>query len=380
MSEKNRASPTRVAGGADVQSAFSNVLYGALSAECIVRRASKVLEVLGALNTDGGLNSPAGVDLVESIHARLLEWSRGEHGRLVPSARTCAPVRVDTSEQARREFFGLGVGDRVLSAEGEATVLGSTRHSLWVAVDPTSLSSACSLGFRRGPRVWGSELPDMTQDDTSCGNRGHNISPPAAAIANSNSSHQRITGRRGNKVTSWSRSTVRGIIGRPEDYVVSRHPTSAGQVELPSAATSNDNLDGNGQHEAKGEATSVVVDHLLKDELQIMMSRWTQTMDETLGRHLTNLAHSVAVASPLDLPFNALEKLLPSTDMFPSESPIAPIDVWARATLLLYVNDLVLPLLPLIDTSSDGRGPLSASVHKCRHLLFKHTKLSLLDK
>lgn len=379
VGEKNGASPNHVAGGAGVQSAFSNVLYGSLSAECVVRRASKVLEVLGTLNGDGGLARPAGVDLVENIHARLLEWSRGEHGRSVPSARTCAPVRVDTSEQARREFFGLGVGDRVLSTEGEATVLGATRHSLWVAVDSTSLSSACSLSFRRGPRVWGSEGPDMRQEDTSRGNRGHNISA-AAATATSSPSLQRIVGRRGSKVTPWSRSTVRRIIGRPEDYVVSRHPTSADSVDHPDAVSSKEDLGSTGQHDSAGTAASVVVDHLSKDEVQNMMSRWTPTMDETLGHHLTDLAYSVAVANPLDLPFNALKKLPPSTDMFPSESPLAPANVWARATLLLYVNDLVLPLLPLLDTSSDGRGPLSALVRKCRHLLLKQTKLSLLDK
>ncbi|CAN0000230.1 unnamed protein product [Ectocarpus sp. 13 AM-2016] len=86
------------------------------------------------------------------------------------------------------------------------------------------------------------------------------------------------------------------------------------------------------------------------------------------------------VATPLDLPFNVLEKLPLSTEMFPGTDPVAPAEIWARTALLLYVNDLVLPLLPLISTTQGGRGPLGTLIHKFRHLIFKTTKLELLDK
>jgi len=76
VGEKNRARPP---GG-------GSVLYGTFSAECVVRRASKVLEVLGALIDDDGLDSPAGIELVDTVRLRLVGWSRGEHGRSVPSA------------------------------------------------------------------------------------------------------------------------------------------------------------------------------------------------------------------------------------------------------------------------------------------------------
>lgn len=348
-----------VGGKSGVSAALvGGVLYGTFSAECVVRRASKVLEVLGALNDDNNeLASPAGIELVDAVRSRLLGWSRGEHGKSVPSARMCAPVRVDTSDQARRDLFGLGAGDRVLSAEGEATVLGATRHSLWVTVEATSSSSTSSPGFHRGPRAWGSEVADMRQEDES---RGHD---------SSSSSHRSRS--RGSKIASWSRGTVRQIIGRPEEYVVSRQTTRTDSVEQFGAATS--------EHVRDNTVADSAVD-LGPDEVQKMLSRWTASMDEALGRHLSNLTDSMAVASPLDLPFDALEKLPSSKDMFLRASSVDPAEVRARATLLLYVNDLVLPLLPLVDTAAANRGPLGDLVHKFRHLLFRQGKLLLLDK
>lgn len=339
------------------------VLYGTFSAECVVRRASKVLEVLGALNGDSGLASPAGVELVDAVRSRLLRWSQGEHEKSVPSARTCAPVRVDTSDQARRDLFGLGAGDRVLSAEGEATVLGATRHSLWVTVEATSSPSASSPGFHRGPRAWGSEVADMQQEDESRGNSGHD-SP--------SSSHRSHSGARGSKIAAWSRCTVRQIIGRPEEYVVSRHTTRTDSAEQLGAAMNEDIRD--------STVAASVVNLLGPDEIRNMLSRWTPSMDEALGRHISSLADSMAVASPLDLPFNALEQLPSSKDMLLRAPSVAPAEVRARATLLLYVNDLVLPLLPLIDTAYGKRGPLGALVHKFRYLLFRQAKLLLLNK
>lgn len=338
------------------------VLYGTFSAECVVRRASKVLEVLGALDDDSAFASPAGVELVDAVRSRLLGWSRGAHGKSVPSARACAPVRVDTSDQARRDLFGLGAGDRVLSAEGEATVLGATRHSLWVTVEANPSSSVSSPGFHRDPRAWGSDVADARQGNESRGNTGHD---------SSSSSHRSHSGARESKIASWSRCTVRQIIGRPEEYVVSRYPTGTDSVEQLGTAT-NERVRDN-------TAAASAVD-LGPDEVRNILSRWTPSMDEALGRHLSSLADSSAVSSPLDLPLNALEKLPSSKDVCLRAASLAPAEVRVRAALLLYVNDLVLPLLPLLDTAVDNRGPLSGLVHKSRYLLFRQAKLLLLDK
>lgn len=124
--EKRGGTPPRVGSNVDITKTSSNALYGTFSAECVVRRASKALEVLGILIEDCGIESPAGIHLVKDIKAYLLRWSKGEHGRLLSSA-NALPVRLDTSQQVRQDFCGLGIGDRVMSAEGEATVLGATR-------------------------------------------------------------------------------------------------------------------------------------------------------------------------------------------------------------------------------------------------------------
>lgn len=126
VGEKSGGTPPRVGGNADVTKTSSNALYGTFSAECVIRRASKALEVLGILTEGCGLESPAGIQLVEDIRFYLLRWSKGEKGRLLSSA-NAPPVRLDTSQQVRQDFFGLGVGDQVMSADGEATVLGATR-------------------------------------------------------------------------------------------------------------------------------------------------------------------------------------------------------------------------------------------------------------
>ncbi|CAM9356733.1 unnamed protein product [Ectocarpus sp. 12 AP-2014] len=376
--DKNGGGPTRVGGGMDVPCTYSKVLYGTFSAECVVRRAAKALQLLETLNDQGKLaTSSVRADLMDDIRSRLLRWSRGEHGRSVASVRPWAPVRLDTSEQARRDLFGLGVGDRVLSAEGEATVLGATRHALWVAVEATSSASACTPGLSRGSRVWGSELPDNRYGDAARGFPGNNT-PAATSATVWSPSHQRFVGKSGSKITAWSRRTVRQIASRPEDYVISRHTTPADSVERLGTTTNvDDDRDSTGQHQTAGEV-AVVDDFLRTDEARNVLSRWTPKMDEELGRHLIKLADTMEVATPLDLPFNVLEKLPSSTEMFPGTDPVAPAEIWARTALLLYVNDLVLPLLPLISTTQGGRGPLGTLIHKFRHLIFKTTKLELL--
>lgn len=104
-------------------------LHGTFSAECVIRRAAKSLEVLEILTEPQEFESLRGRKLVEIIMAGLDQRMAGHHQRSLPSSHACTPVRLDVSERARRDFLGLGTGDRVVSADGEATVIGASR---WV--------------------------------------------------------------------------------------------------------------------------------------------------------------------------------------------------------------------------------------------------------
>lgn len=362
------AGPTRVGGSADTHIAQSEVVYGTFIAECVVRRASKALEVLGVLTQAGGLESPAGFGFVEDVRMRLVRWSRGEQGRPCSSAYACAPVNLDTSHRARQLFFGLGAGDRVMSAEGGATVLGATKHSVWVSVESASSPpSARPPALDRGLRAWDSEISDKNQED-SCrgGHRGH--APGVEVVATGSSpSHRSIFGRPGSKTTSWSRSIVRQIVSHPEDFTVS-HRTAPEKSD----DASRRHHGGDVQHD---------VDLIRTEGLRTLLARWTPAMDEELARRLDQLAESMAVLSPLELPLEAVVKNLPavSASSFPLTASVAPLELCARATLLLYVNELVLPLLPLVNTKAAERGPLGALLHKCRHLILTATKMSLLS-
>lgn len=376
--EKSRAGLDHLEGGAGPEATASNALRGTFSTECIVRRASKAFEVLGVLTQDGGLDSPTGAHLVESIRSCLLQWSRGEQGKSLSSTCSCAPVRLDTSEQARHNFFGLGTGDRVISAEGEATVLGATRHSIWVSVEPTSPVLGSSPALGRGPRVRGLPLAGECQE--SVGRSGTGItSASAKGDMTSSPSHRRTAGIRDGKTTSWSRCTVRQILGRPEDYVISRGTTPAESRErLTPAASTTVNRD-EADRQEPGMA-SAVISCLGIDEIKNSLSSWTQAMDEELARRLDTLAEESALTTALELPFDALENLPVLAHEFPLTTSLRPTDVWVRATLLLYVNDLVLPLLPLVDASRNARGPLGTMVRKCRHLILKDAKMTLMGK
>ena len=215
------AGPTRVGGAADTQIAQSDVVYGTFIAECVVRRASKALEILGVLTEVGGFESPAGVGFIEDIRLRLIRWSRGEQGRLCSSTYACVPVNLDTSQRARQHFFGLGAGDRIISADGEAVVLGATKHSVWVSVEAASPPSARPPALDRGLLAWDSGISDKNQEDSCRGHKGH-TSAIAVATSGSSPSHRSMFGRLGSKTTSWSRSVVRQIVSHPEEFTVSR--------------------------------------------------------------------------------------------------------------------------------------------------------------
>lgn len=176
---------------------------------------------------------------------------------------------------------------------------------------------------------------------------------------------------------SWSRCMVRHIIGRPEDYVISRGATPVNSLECP---TSSKSASGDSDNDVENgvDVAASIVGLLGTDQFRNVLSKWTQEMDEELSRRLNKLAECLAVSSPLDIPFDTMEKLPASAELFPLTASLAAAEVWARATVLLYVNDLVLPLLPLVEASRDGCGPLGALVYKCRHLIVTEAKLSLL--
>lgn len=112
---------------ADLLQADCVALHGTFSAECVIRRAARSLEVLEILTEPDGFESLRGRKLIEIIMADLERRLAGHHGRSLPSSHACTPVRLDASERARRDFFGLGTGDRVVSVDGEATVIGASR-------------------------------------------------------------------------------------------------------------------------------------------------------------------------------------------------------------------------------------------------------------
>lgn len=176
---------------------------------------------------------------------------------------------------------------------------------------------------------------------------------------------------------SWSRCMVRHIIGRPEDYVISRGATPVNSLECPTSSKSASGGSDNSVEHGVDVAASIVA-LLGTDQFRSVMSKWTREMDEELSRRLDKLSESSAVLSPLDLPFDTLENLPASAESFPLTASLPTAEVWARATVLLYVNDLVLPLLPLVNASCDRRGPLGALVYKSRHLIITEAKLSLL--
>lgn len=161
--------------------------------------------------------------------------------------------------------------------------------------------------------------------------------------------------RRERRVASWSRRTVRQIIGRPKEYVVSRVELPV-KMARPKSATSADAQAWNGgaasNHEEEGRAPAECI---LPDKAELKTtlrsSQWTRAKDEELRRRL---------------------------DVCPVIASFESAELRVRAALVLHVNDLVLPLLPLVNTSAGGRGPLGVLMRKCRHLILNEAKLSLL--
>lgn len=388
-SQHREASPIRVGGGDDTKCFSIESFHGTFSAECVVRRAAKALEVLGALLTDRKLESPAGHDLVECVRTHLRHWSRGEQRRSLSSVHTCLPVRLDTSEQARQAFFGVGTGDQIQVEGRQATVLGATRHSVWVCVEGAWPISTCAAALRQRLGMWKSA---MLGEDTEGKSRRHavrdqekadtGVADSAGAQCTKPTASPRFhTGKRqGSKILPWSRRTLRQVLDYAEDFILTRRTTPATPFERKGLATRAEDERGDADRGVPVTSMAVALWDLLttNDELRSALSKWTPGMDEELRRRLDEVTESSAGAGPLDLPLNALENLPSCPELFPLTSGLAPAHVWARAALLVYVNDLVLPLIRLVDASPDACRPLGMSIRKCRYLLLKEEKVALL--
>lgn len=359
----------------EAENSFPSVLHGSFPAECLIRRAAKAFEVLDVLTKEGGLETPAGCSLVDSTRSCLTQWSKGQLGRSVSPAYGCTPVRVNTSEEARQHFFGLGAGDRVISADGEATILGATTHSLWVSVDAPPSSPGSFPTFGRESRAWDSQMIDIDRNGVDEHGKSHE-SGGQGDRALSRRLHSSSAGGQEAKIVSWFRSSVRRIVSHPEDFVISRvaTPVDSAERSIPSSS-SNDYGESCGQQEA--DVGGIVPENLNIDDVRRAVSAWTPAMDEELVFRLNMFAESLALVSPLELPFDIVEDLPTDEAAFPLTASIRIDNVRARASLLFYVNNLVLPILPYVDASS-GRGALGHLIRKCKHLIFKETKLSLL--
>ncbi|CAM9463799.1 unnamed protein product [Chrysoparadoxa australica] len=145
------------------------------------------------------------------------------------------------------------------------------------------------------------------------------------------------------KAQSWSHAAAATITLSPEEYSIAR--AEATQPPQPSAASATPNL------------TAAEV-----------LDSWTPAMDERLVCHLSALAEEANV-TPFDLPPSAL-----SLSIF---TGVPLYRLQARVALLLLVNDLVLPLLPVLNFSEGGQC-LAGQVLRWRHLLFGSAKKFLL--
>lgn len=354
-----------------VEHGISSVLHGSFSAECLIRRATKAFEVLDVLTREGGLETPTGSSLVESTRSCLIRWSKGQLGRSVSPAYCCTPVRVNTSEEARQHFFGLGAGDRVISADGGATILGATTHSLWVSVDAPPSSPGSFPIFGRESREWDSHMVDTDRNGVDEHGKGHELSGQGDLTLLSRV-HPSSAGGQEVKIVSWFRSNVRRIVSHPEDFVIRRveTPVDSAERKINSSSSKDDG-------ESEADVRGIAPNNLSIDDVRRAVSAWTPAMDEELVCRLDMFAESLALVSPLELPFDILQDLPTGEATFPLTASMRIDSVRARASLLFYVNNLVLHILPYVGGASE-RGALGYLIRKCKHLIFKEAKLSLL--
>lgn len=109
------------------------------------------------------------------------------------------------------------------------------------------------------------------------------------------------------------------------------------------------------------------------------LSGWTRAMDGELRRYLDHMTEYFGAIGLFHVPFGALDQL-PDADQFPLICTVPPAALRARVALVLHVNELVLPLLPLVDTTIGGCGKLGALIRAQRHIILNKAKLSLLNE
>lgn len=241
-------------------------------------------------------------------------------------------------------------------------------------------SSASTTGLGQGTQTWSADVTNGQPYNITKRVNGVNTPVISDTTPEWMASPAGVSGLRKSKILPWSRRTVRQITSRPEEYEISRGAALMSAQRSASVATVNAHdgvsagtrRDEDGMTAAESKAANTT-------ELQTLFARlWTPAMDNETRQSLERASDSFARGCSLNVPSEALRNLPASLDTFSPTHHLSSAEIRVRAALLLHVNDLVAPLLPLLDTSAGGRGPLGALVRKSRHLLFTKTKLSLL--
>ena len=244
--------------------------------------------------------------------ARVWEWWRCWQRGLVQYVATedsGRRLRCDLSQNACAAF-GLFAGDRVKVPAGIATVLGCAEHKLWYCLDHSSALAT--------PRV----------EKTCC----------APGVA----------GEQRGAARSWSRKEIFELRGTAEFAIFSSKFAS--------------------QEYARH---SVVADDVPVEQMLEWFESWTPKMDARLvrgierlskGRHPFVPLYSELVEEDIGSPDSALHTTTLGSLLFPElaqklpKSQIGPA-VRARVALVLHLDELVSPLLPLLDLTESLRGP-----------------------
>lgn len=251
---------------------------------------------------------------------------------------------------------------------------------MWVSLEMSASSPVSTTGLGQGADASSVDVEDRQQyNDTD---RLHGINTPVESDTTPKSmvSPAGVSGLKKSKILPLSRRTVRQITTRPEEYVISRGVALMGAQRSANVPTANAH-DGVGFGTRRDEDGTTAAECKAKSitEFQQLFSRWTPAMDHETRQYLERASDSFARGCSLDVPSEALRNISSTcADTFALIRNLSSAEVRARAALLLHVNDLVIPLLPLLDPSAGGCGPLGALVRKNRHLLFTEAKSSLL--
>ncbi|CAM9188437.1 unnamed protein product, partial [Discosporangium mesarthrocarpum] len=286
---------------------------GTFTAECVVRRAGRAMEVLRALTAPRKSTiKREGFDLVLPSHLLglvrlyLKRWALGKSMSVVQSSHPSAPVQIDTSASACQPFFGLRTGDRIASSGGVATVLGAARHCLWYVLLPAEAAGAWSYEAKQSSPTNGLKADKGGEVDAGKTPFSAATSTLAVQVPGDQATRAPIArfAKFSNlKVRAWSRRVVAEMISCPEEYVIShRVPKIRTEAPQPKEGSvhinfSQDKGEGHGEDQ---ESNGVLA--LSLEDLSVMFEKWTPAMDSDLCDHLGDLAESLGV-DPLQLPY-----------------------------------------------------------------------------